>query len=112
MALREKNGDICKIERHSEGGTFVAGGTTDADLNITYNYSWFYDKFLDKERGLRWLDGKKAKDCIDKLEKAVCVLGIHKYKDYWAPTHGNAGIALSILLKWAKQHPEAIFEVV
>ena len=30
--------------------------------------------------------------------------------DYWAATPGNAGKALNILLKWAKQFPDATFK--
>ena len=30
--------------------------------------------------------------------------------DYWAPTPGNAGYALNILLDWARQYPEATFD--
>jgi hypothetical protein len=106
-------GEECvKVESHEEGGTYVLGGTDVADLNVTYNYSWFYYRFLDAEDGLYWLNGKKAKDTIERLEKAVEELGTDQYQnDYWAPTHGNAGHALNILLVWAKQHPDAMWEV-
>lgn len=98
------------VEHFQEGGTQVMGGTDDAELNITYNYSWFYYRYLDKEEGLRWLYGKKAKDCVERLEAAVSELGTDQHDDYWADTPGNAGYALNILLQWAKQHPEAIFD--
>ncbi len=77
---------------------------------MTYNYAWFYFRFLDKE-GLEWLNGKKAKDTIVKLKAAVAELGTRMYGDYWAATPGNAGHALDTLLKWAELHPEATFEV-
>jgi len=83
----------------------------EAELNITYNYSPLYYKCLDADHGLRWLHGKQAKDCIKKLQEAVEALGVRQYKDYWAPTLGNAGHALDVLLGWAKLHPEAIFLV-
>jgi hypothetical protein len=104
-----ENGIPVEITNHSEGGTYPIGGTTDANLNITYNYSWFYYMLLDKDFGIRWIYGKRAQDCIKRLEGAVKKLGVRQYKDYWAPTPGNAGYALSILLTWAKQYPEAIF---
>lgn len=114
------------VKKHEDGGTYVMGGTDRAELNITYNYSWFYYKFLSKRKGLRWLYGKTGKQAIPRLKKAVKELGTHQftrlpegadpltmnhlsYVDYWAPTPGNAGYALNILLKWAKQHPKAIF---
>src|SRR4029077_6146288 len=38
-------------------------------------------------------------------------VGTERDDDYWAPTDGNAGYAASILLGWAKQHPEATWRV-
>ena len=102
---------FAQVDNCEEGGTYAIGGSTDADLNITYNYSWFYHQCLDKKEGIDWLDGKLAKDTIPRLEKAVKVLGVRRNQDYWADTPGNAGYALSILLGWAKQHPDSIFEV-
>jgi len=109
--LKNKD-EVCEImPRHCDGGTFVLGGTNQAELNITYNYSPFYYKYFDKKEGLKFLDSKKAKDCIKKLEEAISKLGIKRDDNYWKATEGNAGYALSILLSWAKQHPDAIFEV-
>ena len=107
--LREPNSDICQVEKHSEGGTYIAGGTTDAYLYITWNYGEYFYEHVDKQQGIRWLYNKKAKDCIKRLEEAVKKLGTERNNDYWAPTAGNAGYALSILLKWAKENPEAVF---
>jgi hypothetical protein len=88
----------------------VLGGTNRAELNVTYNYSPFYHEYLDKKEGLEFLDGKKAEECIPRLEKAVSILGVETdTDDYWKATKGNA--ALAILLSWAKQHPNAIFKV-
>lgn len=105
-----KNKKSVTVELHREGGTYCLSGIDRAELNITYNYSWFFHRFLDAEDGIRWLYGKKAKDCIKLLEKAVEDLGTDRFDDYWAPTPGNAGYALSILLGWAKENPDAVFE--
>ena len=40
------------LEPFEDGGTYALGGTTDCELNVTYNYS---DKF-----NFRALDGKTA----------------------------------------------------
>jgi len=96
-----------KVKNHSEGGTYVLGGTEDASLNITYNYSKHYRNWLDAKDGLEWLHGKTAKSTIKQLEIAVHNLGIDQSEDYWEPSTGNAGYALSILLSWAKEHPNA-----
>jgi len=120
--------EAVSVEHFSEGGTQPLYGTDKAELNITYNYSFFYYHFLDKKDGLRWLYGKQAKDCIERLEKAVEILGTNRYVrhlkgwsfkrednsdyeeyDYWCPTAGNAGYALNILLTWARNNPEAYF---
>ena len=121
-------GKVVEVDRHQEGANYCIHGKTEASLNITYNYSFFYYHFLDKEEGIRWLYGKTAKECIERLEKAVEILGVVEYRQlkpgenifsddennyiyhYWAATPGNAGYALSILLKWVKANPEAIFE--
>lgn len=100
-----------KVENHQEGGTYVYGGIEEAELNVTYNYSPHYYIHLSKHEGLRWLSGKKASEVTEELEKAVKALGTKRANDYWKNTKGNAGYALSILLKWAKQYPAAIFEV-
>lgn len=96
--------------RQEGGGTYQVGGTREAWFNITYNYSEFYYEYLDSEKGIRWLYKKKAKECINRLEYAVSKLGTKQYRDYWAPTRGNAGHAISILLNWAQEFPEGIFD--
>ena len=102
---------VVKVESHCEGGTYAVGGTDEATLNITWNYSKYYYALIDKEQGLRWLAGKRAKHVISRLEFAVDILGTVQDRDYWAVTPGNAGFALSILLSWARQHPRAVFRV-
>jgi len=119
--LNYSDGRSCLVPSHCEGGTYVLSrvneygglesGTQEAELNITYNYSPFYYETIDAEEGIRWLAGKMAKICIPILERAVDRLGADCDPDYWLPTPGNAGYALSILLNWAKLHEEAIFHV-
>jgi hypothetical protein len=107
----KKDDELVKIPRHEEGGTYQIGGTEEAALNVTYNDSWFFYRYLDETDGIRWLYGKTGAEVIERLEKAVEVLGTNEYKkDYWAPTPGNAGKALATLLHWAKLHPDAVFE--
>ena len=55
--------------------------------------------------------GKRAEEVISLLQAAVMELGVMQSSDYWQPTSGNAGHALSVLLAWAYQHPSAVFEV-
>ena len=102
------------VENHSEGGTYAVGGTKSADLNITYNYSPHFYAALNIPGELRfdeYLTGKTGAEMMPELEKAVAQLGTKTSGDYWEDAPGNAGHALAILLIWAKQHPEGIFEV-
>jgi hypothetical protein len=107
--LVDEEDKTCIVKRHKEGGTFVANGTNDAHLNVTYNYSDDLHLALDEEEGIRWLYGKSGKECTARLEAAVKALGTKRDDNYWERTPGNAGYALSILLKWAKEHPTARF---
>ena len=111
VSLSDKETGTCEVERFEEGGTYVLGGSTDANLNITYNYSAFYHEHLDQEHGLKWLDGKRAAETIERLEQAVAALGTTPDSDYWAATPGNAGRALAMLLSWARQYPDAVWDV-
>lgn len=101
--LEDEKGKTVKVKNHSEGGTYVLGGTTRAELNVTYNYSKWFD--------FKKLNGSIAENVIKLFEKTIKDLGTEREKDYWNPTKGNVGYALSILLKWAKKYPKAVFRV-
>lgn len=96
------------VERIQEGGTQVVGGTTEPELNITYNYSEVYSIF---DFNINHLHGVRAGDYIEKMQRIVDKCGTKRFNDYWAPTPGNAGFALSILLGWAKQYPDGEWKV-
>ena len=95
----------------AEGGTFVANGTNDCDLNITYNYSPIFYKVFPEDEGRRGLYGKTGKEAIPILEKTVKRLGTERDSSYWNATEGNAGFSLSILLGWAKDFPNGRFAI-
>jgi hypothetical protein len=99
----ETTGDYVEVDRHEDGGTYAVGGTTEATINVTYNYGRFFP-FGD-------LDGKPAAETVETIRAAVAELGIERNPDYWVRTPGNAGYALSILLRWAEQHPAAVWRV-
>lgn len=95
---------------HVEGGTYRVGGTTTADLNVTYNYARQFTE-AGLADGLDTLHDMTARDAIPLLARAVMQLGTERDPDYWQATAGNAGYALSILLSWARRHPDAVFRV-
>jgi hypothetical protein len=106
------------VEPFEDGGTYVVGGTCEAELNVTYNYggefrrAWADDPNPSGSGVLvRMLDGKRAGDVIEILEHGAEVLGTDRALDYWEPTPGNAGAVLARLASWARQHPDAVFKV-
>lgn len=98
-----EEGKVCNVEKHSEGGTYVLGGTPTAELNVTYNYSKYFD--------FKRLNGSVAEDVIKVMKATIEELGTERDNNYWKPTKGNVSYALSILLQWAKQYPKAVFKV-
>lgn len=112
--LVDEERKIYEVKPHVQGGTQEVPISTQAWLNITYNYSDYYStptKAFPNDEGLKWLHGKKASDTIEYLTYIVPVLGTLRDKDYWKCTAGNAGFALSILLEFARQHPNGIWVV-
>ena len=104
---------VAEVESHQEGGTYAMGGIGKAELSVTYNYGGSFRDHVEglKESGLSGLDGQRAGDWIEPMKAAIQALGTERDEEYWADTEGNAGHALSILLGWAKQYPDAMFAV-
>ena len=107
--LCDKTGKSVEVANHADGGTYVMGGTTDAWLNITYNYSPFFYDTIDPDQGICWIYGKTGKETLARLQEAISKLGTDRDSDYWKATPGNAGYALSILAEWARLNPGAIW---
>lgn len=104
--LEDSNGETFELDLpHTEGGTYVLGGTTSTELNVTYNYAGKFN--------FKGLDKRFARDTLIELEKAVLQFskGPDDSKDYWQPTDGNVMRACGCLLAFAKQHPEGIWRV-
>lgn len=91
------------------GGTYAAGGTTRAWLNITWNYARHFYALWPGD-GIRTLYGKSAVDTIPLLEAGIAKLGDDAVDDYWSPTEGNAKRALVQLLTLAKLRPDGIWQ--
>ena len=91
------------------GGTYCLGGTAEAWLNITYNYSPFYRRYIDEEQGIRKIYGMSGAESIPILEKAISAMGDETDPDYWKPTEGNAKRPLQQLVAMAKMRPDGIW---
>jgi len=93
-----------------KGGTYAFGGTQEAWLNITYNYSTFFYKYIDEEKGIRFIYGKTGSEAIPILKEAISKMGDDVDEDYWKPTEGNTKRALHGLIALATLRPDGIFE--
>ena len=96
IELVDEKGNVCDVDEHEEGGTYVLGGIGKAELNVTYNYGKHFD--------FKILNGRIAGEITPSMETTVKELGTDKYKDYWKPTKGNTGYAVSNLLGWANDY--------
>lgn len=110
------------------GGTYSMGGTTEAHLNITYNYGGhFYRVFeeLPAPRplapawmheeggpvgGIRTLYGLSGAESLIVLDRAMALLKDDVTDDYWEGTEGNAKRALMQLRALAAMRPDGIWD--
>jgi hypothetical protein len=106
--VNAETGETVKVDKHTEGGQYAIGGSEEADLYVTYNYSEIY-RLVNFH--LRDLEGCCGSDSVEILERVVEKLGTKRFEDYWAPTLGNAGYAASVLLSWARLYPDAVWKV-
>ena len=95
-------------EHHMKGGTYCAGGTKEASLNVTYNYHPIFCKVLG-DSGIRSIYGMTGAESIPTLDYAIGLLGNDVDEDYWKPTEGNSKRALLQLLALAKMRPDGIW---
>ena len=117
------------------GGTFALGGTSEASLNITYNYSrWYYidgvfpcieDPLYPEGRGgIRSIYGMSGAESIPVLKYAIAALEVRtddidaeerrKCEEqgatgYWMPTRENAIKPLYQLLAMAQLRPDGVW---
>jgi hypothetical protein len=104
ISLCDDNGETVLFDKplHFSGGTYAVGGTSEAWLNVTYNYSAIFYRVIDAEQGIRILDGMTAQDSLSLLATAFGKLDYdYERRDYWEPTEGNAKQALIQLLAMA-----------
>lgn len=94
---------------HMKGGTYALGGTTEAHLNVTYNY-WEHFHRVFGEEGIRSLYGMSGGDSIPILCGAIDNLKDDVSENYWDSTEGNARQSLLHLLELATLCPEGIWD--
>lgn len=91
------------------GGTYAMGGTNELWLNITYNYAPIFRRVLG-ESGIRSIYGKLVSDTLPTLREAASKLEGAPYRDYWAPTDGNAKKALLDLVALGEMAPTGVWQ--
>ena len=92
-----------------KGGTYAIGGTSEAWLNITYNYAdRFYRVF--GEKGIRIIYGMTGAESIPVIKAAMDKLSDDVSDDYWKSTDGNAKKSLAGLLAFAQMRPDGIWD--
>ena len=113
------------------GGTYALGGTTEAWLNITYNYAdWYYKPGVfgpteEKSKGIRAIYGLSGAESIPVLQKAIAALQAmtedisdeernqceeQGATGYWMPTRENAIKPLYQLLAMTKLRPDGVWD--
>lgn len=113
----ENDGGIIEFKepQHEAGGTFAVGGTTLAELNVTYNYAKILKEVFGAE-GIRRLYGMTAHDSIPLLITVRIMLGNAPASgDYWQANEGNVCQAVRSLHRIAEQaeregHGDAIWQ--
>lgn len=91
-------------KHHLIGGTYVIGGTTCAEFNITWNYSKFFREQFG-ENGIRELYGKTVEETLPLLSKAIATMKCLPSENYWEPIEGNARSSLIALFNLATMVP-------
>ena len=121
IRLRKSDGGVFHFDRKHQmtGGTYALGGTTEAWLNVTYNYSRWYrrDDVFPNGAGIYSLQDKTAKESIPILRNAIHALEalneelteeeVRHYRfqgadGYWMPTRENTIKPLRQLLTMAE----------
>ena len=113
ICLRDPNtNDVIQFDKPHfiSGGTYAINGTTEAWLNITYNYGEHFRRVINEDEGIRFLYGKTAGESIDILCDAIAKLDNDVSEDYWEATEGNAKASLMNLLRFALARPDGIWD--
>jgi len=111
-----------------KGGTYAIGGTSEAALNITYNYARWYrmdgvfpKRELDGIRSIYGMTGAKSiavlKQAIAALENSNQELTVEEQAEYerqgatgyWIPTKANVIRPLYGLLAFAQMRPDGVW---
>ena len=91
------------------GGNMIVGGTAEAWLHITYNYSAHFKLAFGNDNGVRGIYSKTGAESIPILKAAIDDLQDNVSDNYWDATEGNAKRALCGLLAFAQMRPDGVW---
>lgn len=91
------------------GAIHELGGTTQAWVNVTWNYRPHFLRVLGPN-GIREIYGKSGAETLPLLQAAIEQLGTDVPSDYFEPTEGNARRALEQLRDLAVLRPDGVWE--
>jgi hypothetical protein len=111
ISLLDASGKVVEFEEPVDirGGTYCAGGTFTAWLNVTYNYAPHFYRVLG-EKGIRSIYGLTGLQSLPLLDAAIEALADDVDDDYWTPTEGNAKESLKNLRWLASKAPSATWD--
>lgn len=114
------------------GGTYSMGGTTEAHLNVTYNYGGHFARVFEELPaprplspewmhtqhgglpetfvGIRTIYGLTGAESLPILDRAIALLKDDVTDNYWEATEGNAKRALIQLRALATLRPDGIWD--
>ena len=105
VSIEDDAGEYLEVDHfEGEGGTYALGGSSLAELNVTYNYGQLFRQAMPHlENGFNSLQGMSLELAYQHILEGCSVLPDDPAPDYWATTPGNAGHALHILRGWIDQ---------
>lgn len=111
ICLRDSTGNVLESDEPHDiaGGTYAVGGTTRAEIDITYNYAPTFYALLG-DRSIRSIYGMTGADSLPVLKAAADKLSGERGGDYWASTDGNVKAALLDLVRLAEMFPAGVWD--
>lgn len=119
-----QGGEVVEVAAHTLGSNVVVGGNPEASMTVTFNYSpryfgsgvqtpepWEHHGELREDFSPWWLHGRSGRETAPVLFAVVQALGTERSDNYWEATPGNAGFVVAEMLRWALDHPDAVWAV-
>lgn len=104
-------GYVHPAEPINDGEDMAIVPQTQAKMVIPTQYLHKYQQHLTRRDGLLSLDNKWSAENKYVLREGIESLGVDEIRDVHNVTDGNAGFILSVMLDWATQNPNALWNI-